>query len=124
MAAAMSETDEPCVRCLLNSLSLASLATDEVSDTVPDPSTLVAAALGTELGGDPDMEWRKKNRRGERGDVGGGLAGLLRTLTVLALVQALRRASKQAKPLFHCISSRSALRRRARLSSAEEVAAD
>src|SRR5690606_17979241 len=52
--------------------------------------------------------WRQKKRRAEEGEA--GLGGFGFTRTVLAPVQASRRASKHANPGFHFISSRNALR--------------
>jgi hypothetical protein len=61
--------------------------------------------------------WRQNKRRAEEGET--GLGGLGFTRTVFAPVQALRRASKHARPGFHFISSRTALLRRARFVSTE-----
>lgn len=59
----------------------------------------------------------QKRRRAEEGET--GLAGFGFNRTVFAPVQASRRASKHASPGFHFVSSRTALRRHARLFSME-----
>ncbi len=67
---------------------------------------------------DDCVRWcRQKRRRVEDGET--GLCGFGFTRTVFAPVQALRRASKHANPGFHFVSSRTALRRRARFVSME-----